>query len=287
MKLLIRNFVGVILAALVLSTIWPDRLLAGDGTPVRMIGSKYMYHSVSDLAARYMRAYPESNLVVMSDDSPGAWEAVLKGEAQVFMTLRPVEEEELAEAADQGVRVEQRIVGKAAAALITHPDNPLNELSMEQVKKIFLGEYTDWKQLGGPNEPIVAMTREESTSGTEFLFREVVLQGLSVAQSTLRVFNHDIARTVWRQKGAIADARLSEAIRGQSKGMIKILSIRQREGSDAVAPSEGAVKDGTYPIQAPMFMCYVADALSPETRRFVDYCVAEGAYPRLSRLGHQ
>ena len=139
--------------------------------------------------------------------------------------------------------------------LVTSPDNPIDELTLEQVRKIFVGEYQNWKEVGGLDEPIVTMSRDDAVSGTEKFFREFVLKGFPFKQQTVRLFDADIATAVWKRKGSIADARYTEAIRGRIRGMVKIIAIKEDENSQAITLLD-SLRSKFYPVSAPMFVSW-------------------------------
>jgi phosphate transport system substrate-binding protein len=251
---------------------------------IRIIGSRYLYFSVTDFARVYSDKNPNTHVLVTSADYAEAFRAFLDKEADAFMAFRKLDNDEKAEAADAGLQLVEQPVGWGAVALIVNPQNPVKELTIEQVRKIFAGEITNWKQVGGQDEPIAPMTRDESVSGTELFFREAVLKGFPVAQQTIRVLDHDIVRAVRQENGAIADARFFEAIRGRIKGLVKVVAIKEREDAPAVTPSNETLQNRTYAISGPLYLYYGRNAAKEDTLKFVQFCLDRGIGARYSQV---
>ena len=257
---------------------------AQDTAKIRIVGSRYLYFTVTDFARIYADKNPGAHVIVTSADYTEAFRAFLAKEADAFMAFRRLDEDEKAEAADAGIRLVEQPVGWGAVALIIHPQNPVKELTVEQVRKIFLGEFTNWNQVGGPDEPIIPMTRDESVSGTEIFFRESVLKGFPVAQQTLRILDHDVVRAVKQQKGGIADARFFEAIRGRIKGLVNVLAIKENDTAPAIVPSEESLKNRTYAISGPLYLNYGLNSVKDHTLKFVQFCLDRGIGARYSQI---
>jgi phosphate transport system substrate-binding protein len=262
-------------------------IVAQDAAPVQVSGSKYMYFTMTELANYYAEHHPDSKIVVMGTDADEGLQALLNKKADAVMVLGKLEDDAREEATEQGVKLAEQLVGWGAVAVVVHPDNPVSELTLEQIRKIFAGEYDNWKQVGGPDRPIATMTRDETVSGTEKFFKQFVLNGFPMAQGTLKVFDHDIVRAVWKQSAGVADARFTEAARGRTKGMVKIIAVKQDDKTPAVLPSAETVQGQLYPISAPMMMYYNRAAYRPALKAFADFCSNQGVtdlYRRYSQV---
>jgi phosphate transport system substrate-binding protein len=180
------------------------------------------------------------------------------------------------EAVEQGVQLQEQLVGWGGVTIVVNPENPINELSIDQVRKIFLGQHKNWKEVGGPDEPIVPMTRDESISGTEKFLRDFVLNGDPTAQQTVRLFDHDVARAVWKRKGAVADARYTEAMRARIRGRVKVVAIKQDENSPAIMPSVDSLRSQSYPVSAPMYLYYDNKSKLSDLNEFARFCARRG-----------
>lgn len=246
---------------------------------LRLGGSKYMFYVVTDLATSYMKKHTDLNIVVNHGDSDTGLKKVLEKNLDAGMSFRKLDEDEKQDAKDRGINIAEKVIGHGAVAIITNSSNPVSELTLEQLRKIFVGEINNWSQVGGNDEPVETITRDESLSGTEQLFKEVVLRGFPVSQRTVRTSDHDIVRCVRKQKGAIADARISEARRGNARGMVKIIAIKESSTSPAVMPTEQTVANKSYPIAGPLVMYYDENTQLDHLKKFVEFCAVQGLGP--------
>jgi phosphate transport system substrate-binding protein len=276
MKRYFNAGLAIVFGVLISCTTWISPVQAENPSVVHLSGSKYLYFTVSDLAQRYMERYAETKLIVTHADEHSYMQSLIDSNSDAIMTLGRLEEDLKEEAVEQGIPLQEKVVGWGAVALVTDPKNPVNELTMDQARKIFLGEYDNWSQVGGLDEPIVTMSRDEAVSGTERFFREFVLHGFPLSQQTVKLFDPDIVRAVWKRKGSIADARYTEAARGRIRGMVKIIAIKQDDGALAVMPSVDTIGDRSYPLSAPQVLYYDSRSHCRGLREFVDFCADRG-----------
>ncbi|AFM23203.1 PstS family phosphate ABC transporter substrate-binding protein [Desulfomonile tiedjei] len=257
-----------------------------DNAPLQIRGSKYMFFAMTDLARAYMQRNPDKSVVVDESDHEALKDLSDKKYDAIAM-LGKLDEDAQEEAEDLGLRLVEQIVGWGAVTLVTHPKNPVTELTLEQVRRIFSGEYNNWNQVGGDDELITTMTRDESVSGTELFFSQSVLRGFPFAQKTVRVFDHDIVRKIWKQPGSVADSRYTEAIRGRINGFVKIIAIKNDENSPAVMPTPETIQSQAYPLAAPMTLYFNSSNYGDNSKRFVSFCSSRGLLnPMASRRDH-
>lgn len=267
----------IVVAAALAGLTWPGMPChAGDAKTIKIAGAKYMSFPITDVALVFStKVEPKARVEVEATDELTGFQKLLNKEVDGFMSFRKIDEDEEDQATDAGVKLTEHLVGWGAVALVVHRNNPVKELTLAQVQKMFLGEIRSWKEVGGKDEPVVCLSRDEAISGTELFFRDKVLDGSPVSQGTIKVLEHDINRAVYRQEGGLADARYTEALRGQARGLVKILAIKKDDQSPAVMPTEESVKDRSYPISGPLYLYAREDPASPYTNKFVDYCAQE------------
>ncbi len=228
-------------------TISVSALLAKDTDVVRLVGSRYAFFVVTDFATVYMQDHKNAKVAVAEAEPYTFLQCLSQKTADAIMTLGKLDDDIKADAESQGMRLSEQVIGWGAVALVTHPKNPVTELTVEQVRKIFLGEYRNWKEVSGLDEPIVTVSRDDAVSGTQKFFQDAVLDGNPFCQETIREASHDIVHAVWERKGSIADARYTEAVRGKLKGMVKIIAIKKDENSEAVMPSAQTTRNRFLP----------------------------------------
>lgn len=200
------------------------------------------------------------------------------------MILGHLDEDRLLDAKENGLKLKAKVVGWGGVAIIVHRTNPVEELTVDQVRKILLGEYHNWKEVGGPDLPIVRITRDGEVSGTENYLQNVLLEGYPMAQDTCRIFDYDIVRAVWKEKGGIADARYTEAIRGKRAGKVRMIALKKEPNGRAVLPSKRTIADRSYVLSAPLMVYYDEGMHSPQAKAFLDFCEQKDPEHTVSNL---
>jgi phosphate transport system substrate-binding protein len=149
--------------------------------------------------------------------------------------------------------------------VVVHPSNPVKELTTAQVRDIYMGKITNWRQLGGPNAKIVAISRDTS-SGTYETFHGLVMKKQQMAAGVEYVnANPQAHARVGNTRGAIAYVGL-----GFVDSHVKALII------DKVKPTRRAIAGGTYPVSRPLFMFTNGyPKLGSMTHRFCTFYLTE------------
>ena len=215
-------------------------------------GSDTMVHLVTAWAEAYMDKDNEIDISVSGGGSGTGIAALINKTTDICASSRDIKKEEKEQAEKQGVSPTETRVALDGLAIVVHPSNPINELTMEQVKKIYLGEYTNWKDLGGSDTSIVALSRE-SSSGTYVFFQEHVL-GKKDYANTVRLMpaTATIVQSVASDKSSVGYVGLGYAT--QAKAKVKILPIKADDKAEAILPSKETVLSGRYSIARPLFL---------------------------------
>ncbi len=279
-----KRITFLIFLGLMSLTLGPQTALGQARNGINLVGSRYMYFTVTDMATKFMIRNPAATIKIDDADRYDAWAQILEKNADAIMTVGKLDMDQLQEARDNGINLTERIVGFGAVVIIVNRDIPLTEITMANLRKIFSGDYTNWKELGGPNQPITVLTRDESLSGTEIFLRELALEGMPVAQRALRLAEKDMVRAVKARPGSIADARFGEAFRRGVKGLVKVLAIKETADSPSVMPTEASIKNKSYPISGPLVLYYQENSSKGTlVKKFTDFCVAEGVGTALAK----
>ena len=211
---------------------------AGEGSNevsgnVSLNGSTSMEKFVNALKEAIVEDYPNLTLEPQFTGSGAGIEAVLAGTADIGDSSRALSDEEKAKG------LEENIVAIDGIAVITHPSNKVDNVTTDQLKKIYTGEITNWSQLGGDDQAIVVMGREAG-SGTRGAFEEIL--GIEDACKYAQELNETgaVVAKVGETKGAIGYVSLDNIT-----DSVKALKL------DDVEASEGTVKDGSYTLQRP------------------------------------
>ena len=142
---------------------------------LQLKGSDTMVHLGSSWAEAFMNIHKDMEVSVTGGGSGTGIAALLNGTTDICMASRKIKDKEMKLAAEQNISPMEFIVARDGIAVVVNPANPLNKATVEQIGKVYTGQYTNWNQLGGPDHEIVVLSRE-SSSGTYVFFQEHVLQ---------------------------------------------------------------------------------------------------------------
>ena len=159
-------------------------------------------------------------------------------------------------------------------AIIVHPDNPVNNLDLETIAKLYTGEITNWKDAGGSDAEVVLIGREAG-SGTRDGFESITGTADKCRYRQELTSTGDVITTVSQNPNAIGYASLASL-----KDSVKALTV------GGVAPTEETVKDGSYVVQRP-FVLVTKDgaALSETAQKFFDYATSADAAGIIAKVG--
>ena len=203
---------------------------------VSLNGSTSMEPFVNGLSEAIREVYPNLVLEPQFTGSGAGIEAVTNGTADIGNSSRSLTDEEKAGG------LEENIVAIDGIAVIVHPDNDVEDLTTDQLKKIYTGEITNWSEVGGADEAIVVVGREAG-SGTRGAFEEIL--GVEDACKYAQELNETgaVVAKVGETEGAIGYVSLDNV-----KDSVKALKL------DGVEASEETIKDGSYSLQRPFVM---------------------------------
>lgn len=203
---------------------------------VSLNGSTSMEPFVNGLSEAIREVYPNLVLEPQFTGSGAGIEAVTNGTADIGNSSRSLTDEEKAGG------LEENIVAIDGIAVIVHPDNDVEDLTTDQLKKIYTGEIKNWSEVGGADEAIVVVGREAG-SGTRGAFEEIL--GVEDACKYAQELNETgaVVAKVGETEGAIGYVSLDNV-----KDSVKALKL------DGVEASEETIKDGSYSLQRPFVM---------------------------------
>ncbi len=195
-------------------------------------------------------------------------QAVEEGRCDIGLSSRALKDEETAKG----------LVGTTLAydgiAIIVNPANPVSDLDVETIAKIYTGEITNWKDVGGEDKEIVLIGREAG-SGTRDGFESITKTEDSCKYRQELTSTGDVITTVAGNPAAIGYASLASV-----KDTVKALTVNK------VAPSEETIQNGTYVIQRPFVLVTKKDtALSESAQKFFDYVTSDAAKDTITAAG--
>lgn len=193
---------------------------------------------------------------------------VSEGRCDIGLSSRSLKEEEKS----QGLQ--ETVLAYDGIAIIVNPENPVTDLSLDQIAKIYTGEITNWKEVGGNDAEIVLIGREAG-SGTRDGFESITGTEEACKYRQELTSTGDVIATVSQNPDAIGYASLAAL-----KDTVKAVSV------DGVTASEATVKDGTYKVQRPfVLVTKEGTELSDTAQKFFDYATSADAAEVISAAG--
>ncbi|MBU4532509.1 MAG: phosphate ABC transporter substrate-binding protein [Eubacteriales bacterium] len=223
-------------------------------------GSTSVQPLSEEFAQAFMAKYPGTNVMVQGGGSSQGVKAANEGIADFGASSRNLKDEEKA------YGLTEVVVCLDGIAVVVHPENSfIEDLSIEDVRKVFAGDITNWKDLGGPDSRIMAVTREAG-SGTRGAFEEMIMKDAKISDAAIvQPSNGGIHQAVAGDKNAIGYLSM-----GYLDDKVKTIKI------DGVEASVDNIKAGTYKVSRPFIFMYKGEA-SPLLQAFTDFCLsAEG-----------
>jgi len=219
-----------------------------------MKGSDTEVQLVSNLAEAFTVKNSNADISVTGGGSGVGIAALINGEIDLANSSRAMKQDEISQSANRGLDVQEFILAIDGLTVITHSENPINQLSIDQLGKIYKGEIKNWKEVGGNDTPIVLYGRQ-STSGTYNFFRDSVVNSDYSSEMKTMEGNQAIVEAVKQDTNGIGYVGVGYAKndKGEPRQDIKIILLHG-VGEPPVSPlDELAVKDGRYPIARPIF----------------------------------
>ena len=239
-------------------------------------GSDTLVNLALAWAEEYIALRPEVRISVTGGGSGTGIAAMINGTVDIANASRAMKSVEMDAAQDNGITPVEFTVARDAIAVVVNPSNPVTQLTLQQISDMYTNQITNWSQVGGPDRPIVLLSRE-SNSGTYVYFLENVIR-LGDKKSEL-LFSPDTL-LMPSSEGISAEVRQNpNAIGYDGLGYVtpdqKVIAVAQKANSPYVLPSIATVNDGSYPISRPLFM-YAAGQPSGEIKAYLDWILGDG-----------
>lgn len=246
-------------------------------------GSDTMVHLVSIWAEDFMASQPGIDISVTGGGSGTGIASLINGTTDICSSSRSLKEKELDLLRKANITPLEIPVARDGLVLIVHPENPINQLTTEQLRLIFTGKIKNWQEVGGPNQPIQVMSRE-SSSGTFVFFQEHVMNKEDYTPAArLLPGTSALVQAVAADRWTIAYVGLGFA--EEAHGKVKALAIQSPGQSAAVLPSEETIKAGSYAISRPLFF-YTNGAPQGANKEFVDFCLSPTGQNIVRKAGY-
>ena len=231
-------------------------------------GSTSMEKVIGALSESYMAANKDVTVNYNPTGSGAGITAVQEGTCDIGLSSRALKDGEKA------AGLQETVLAYDGIAIIVHPDNPVSDLTLEQIAQLYTGELTNWKDVGGNDAQVVLIGRE-AASGTRDGFESITGTKDKCQYRQELTSTGDVITTVSQNPDAIGYASLASI-----KDSVKALNV------DGVTPSEASVKDGSYKVQRPFVLVTVeGKALSSAAQSFFDYATSADAADIIAKAG--
>jgi phosphate transport system substrate-binding protein len=280
MKKTNRLRLGLVTAGVLASSICARGALAADAAPITVKGSDTMVVLGQRWAEEYMNKHKGTTIQVTGGGSGTGISALINGTTDVCEASRTMKDPEKKQVADKaGGPPVEIVVAKDGLSVYVNDANPISELTMAQLKDIYTGKVTDWKDVGGTPGKIIPYSRENS-SGTYVFFKEHVLQNADYTpRAQAMPGTAAVVNAVARDKSSIGYGGAAYA-----KG-IKVLKIKKEPTAAGILPSDATIHDGTYPLSRPLFF-YLRPKASAAIKAFTDWVLSPEGQAIVVKVGY-
>lgn len=231
-------------------------------------------------AETLMQTNKEVSVTVVGGGSGVGITALMDGTTDIAMASRDLKTEEKLKLSENKKDIEKIIIAYDALTVIVNPANKVTQLTREQLEKIFTGAITNWKEVGGVDEKIVAYSRE-SSSGTYEFFKEEVMDHKNYANNILSLpATGAIVQAVGQTKGAIGYIGLAYETKE-----VKQLGVSYDSGKTFIEPSIENAKNKTYPISRPLFYMF-EKTNHDKVKTIVDYALSAEGQKIVGEIGY-
>jgi phosphate transport system substrate-binding protein len=278
MKKMARGLLLLAAGAALLAGVSRQGLAQGRNITVK--GSDTMVILGQRWAEVYMSKNPGVTIQVTGGGSGTGIAALINGTCDVAESSRPMKDSEKAEVSQKrGKPVVEIPVALDGLAVYVNEQNPVSELSLEQLKKIYIGVAKNWREVGGRDERIILYGRENS-SGTYVYFKEHVLENADYYPTTQTLpGTAAVINAVARDTRGIGYGGIA-----YGKG-IKHLRVRKDANSPAIEPSMDNVMSGAYPISRYLYW-YLAGQPAGDLKKLVDWVMTKDGQSVVENVGY-
>ncbi|WP_208353754.1 phosphate ABC transporter substrate-binding/OmpA family protein [Pseudaestuariivita rosea] len=230
---------------------------------------------------------PVANVRVIQSGSSDGLESLLNRDVEISMATRRIRDEEVAEFAAVGARDmrdfrQEHVVAIDTVVLIVNPENPVDEIALQDLAAIYKGEITNWSQVGGPNAPINAYTRQEGSGTARSIYRTIApndedfkpAANINVADGT-----SEMIESIRNDPNALGFASYSRKRDTKPLSLISFCGI-------TVSPEPFTAKAEEYLFQRRFHLYTRPDTLSDKGQAIIDFALSPGADDVITKSGY-
>ncbi|HOA65084.1 MAG TPA: PstS family phosphate ABC transporter substrate-binding protein [Coprothermobacter proteolyticus] len=272
-----RRYVSVVgfilVAALLLAgcTTQPENAGNTESKSIVIKGSDTEVNMVQALAEEFRNQHPDITISVSGGGSGSGIAALINGEIDIANSSREISQEELDQAKANNIEIGTFIDARDGITVIVHPNNPVEKLTLDQIGKIYRGEITNWKEVGGKDMPITLYGRQ-SNSGTFTFFRDVAVKGDYASSMRSMNGNSDIINAVAQDETAIGYVGVGYFKQAQNQVKQVLVST---DGNNYYSSTDlQAIDQKLYPLARPLYQ-YVKMPLTQAVKDFLAFEISE------------
>jgi phosphate transport system substrate-binding protein len=246
-------FVLAVALCFTANIVWAGKIVIKGSTTVLPIAQK--------VAEAYMKEHPDVKITISGGGSGNGIKALIDGSTDIADSSRFIKEKEVKLAVERGAYPVPFAVAYDCIVPVVHPSNPVTDISMEQLKDIYMGKVKNWKELGGPDKKIVVISRDTSSGTYEVWHKKVLKKQRVFPGALLQASNGAIVQAVAKNKNAIGYIGL-----GYVERTVKALTVNRIGGS------EETTLNGTYPVSRALYM-FTGGWPKGDTLNFLNYVI--------------
>ena len=225
----------LVTALFTINMAWAGKIVIKGSTTVLPIAQK--------VAEEYMKQNPGVKISISGGGSGNGMKALIDGSTDIADSSRFIKQKEVKMAVEKGIYPVPFAVAYDCIVPVVHPSNSIVNITMAQLKDIYMGKIKNWKEIGGPDRTVVVISRDTSSGTYEVWHKKVMNKERVFPGALLQASNGAVSQTVAKNKNAIGYIGL-----GYVDKDVKALSVNRIVGS------ETTTLNGTYPISRPLFM---------------------------------
>jgi len=208
-----------------------------------------------------------SDSVMQYQNTIRGFDALADGKVDMFFTAHP-SEEQLKSAEEKGADLEILPIGREAFVFFVNKDNPVDGLTTQQIRSIYRGEITDWKEVGGASKKINPLTRVKG-SGSQTMMEKFMEGDMLASRDPLAIFGGSVGYSFrYYLSGMVAD------------GNVKMLAV------DGVYPDADNIRNGSYPISTDFYVVYRRDNENGNVKRLAEWLLSEEGQTMIEACGY-
>lgn len=265
-----------------LTTLIAATMLTGQSGSVTVKGSDTLLILNQRWAEAFSKTNPNISVNVTGGGSSIGIRAFINRVADVCASSRKMKASEIGNARSNRAIANEIPVALDGLAILVHANNPVKSLTMDEVRRIYIGQIKNWSEVGGNNQPIVVFSRD-SNSGTYGFFQEKVLRNQNWGpQVRFMPSTSEEVREVARTEGGIAYGGVAYFV---NKRNTKMVPIAPAKGAEAIPPSEEMVRSKKYPIWRYLYY-YTNGKPTGATKAYIDFCLSAEGQRIVEQVGY-